>query len=574
MEGRDFQKNNLGLQINSQDSGTSRTTFHSLQDLGDDIMNESWDRVNQKKISAKDDVFPEIPLPSPSLSAEKVNTKEEEEEVVIKSSNSQSKEPSQKPPVDIPYTCFTKDRRLVIFGIIIFIGFLGPMSGNIYIPALPLLQREFDVSATTINATVSIFMAVFSVGPLFWGALADFGGRKFLYMVSLSLMLTVNIILAAVPANIAALFVLRVFQAFASSSVISLGAGTVTDVVPPKHRGKAIAYFMMGPNMGPIIAPIVAGLILMKGNYWRWLFGFTSIMAGIALILVSALLPETLRCIVGNGDPKWCEKKKEEKGTVPPSSQRKGLSRWHLFPDMGIRKPVTNDPFFQQKFPKPPKAGFTLYWKMVKCPPVIITSISTALLFSSYYAFSVTFSYYLENDYHFTMLEIGAAYVCPGVAMLLGSQSGGHLSDYLRSRWIKSHPEKKFPAEFRLILNLVGIVLTLGGTVGYGWSIFFHHHFVVLLVFSSLMAFGMTWCSNTSMTYLTELFPKRAAGTVAVSSFFRNIGAAISSAIILKLCKAMGTGWCFTGLGLCSLFTLIGILYLIIFQRKYVTEEF
>ncbi|CAI4055711.1 hypothetical protein SKDZ_02G2870 [Saccharomyces kudriavzevii ZP591] len=572
MEEKPFQKRNSGLQINSQDSGTSRTTFHSLQDLGDDIMNESWDRVNEGKPNAKSEIVPEQSHSSPSISAQKINTKEEE--IAIRSSNSQSKNLSPEPKADIPYTYFSKDRRLVIFGIIIFIGFLGPMSGNIYIPALPLLQREFDVSSTTINATVSAFMAVFSVGPLFWGALADFGGRKFLYMVSLSLMLTVNILLAAVPANIAALFVLRVFQAFSSSSVISLGAGTVTDVVPPKHRGKAIAYFMMGPNMGPIIAPIVAGLILMKGNYWRWLFGFTSIMTGIALILVSAFLPETLRCIVGNGDPKWGEKKSEADDKELSLPQKKGVSDRRLFPDMGIRKPVSNDPFFQQKFPKPPKAGLTLYWKMIKCLPILVTSISTALLFSSYYAFSVTFSYYLENDYHFNMLEIGAAYVCPGVAMLLGSQSGGHLSDYLRSRWIKTHPKKRFPAEFRLLLNLIGILLTICGTVGYGWSIFFHYHFVVLLVFSALTAFGMTWCSNTSMTYLTELFPKRAAGTVAVSSFFRNIGAAISSAIILKLCKAMGIGWCFTGLAICNLISLVGILYLIIFQRKYTTEGF
>ena len=283
MEGKPFQKRKLGLQINSQDSGTSQTTFHSTQDLVDDVINESWDRVNQGNNDAGKQIFHDQVDSSPSLSAQKANTKEEE--VAIKSSNSQSTDPLADTRENIPYTYFSKDRRLIIFGIIIFIGFLGPMSGNIYIPALPLLQREFGVSATTINATVSVFMAVFSVGPLFWGALADFGGRKFLYMASLSLMLIVNILLAAVPVNIAALFVLRVFQAFASSSVISLGAGTVTDVVPPKHRGKAIAYFMMGPNMGPIIAPIVAGLILMKGDYWRWLFGFTAIIAGIALIL-------------------------------------------------------------------------------------------------------------------------------------------------------------------------------------------------------------------------------------------------------------------------------------------------
>ena len=163
----------------------------------------------------------------------------------------------------IPYCCFPKWRAVTIFMIIIFVGFLGPMTGNIYIPALPLLQEEFHVSGTVINLTVSVFMAVFSVGPLFWGAFADIGGRKILYLISLSLMLVTNILLAALPVSIAALFILRIFQAFSSSAVISLGAGTVTDITNVKHRGKAIGYFMLGPNMGPILAPIISGLILM-----------------------------------------------------------------------------------------------------------------------------------------------------------------------------------------------------------------------------------------------------------------------------------------------------------------------
>lgn len=37
-------------------------------------------------------------------------------------------------------------------------------------------------------------------------------------------------LLAAVPANYGALIVLRVVQAFGSSAVVSLGAGTVADV--------------------------------------------------------------------------------------------------------------------------------------------------------------------------------------------------------------------------------------------------------------------------------------------------------------------------------------------------------
>lgn len=478
----------------------------------------------------------------------------------------------------LPYTCFTKSQVALIFGIVIYIGFLGPMAGNIYIPALPLLQTEFHVSETTINSTVSVFMAVFSVGPLFWGLFADLTGRKFLYIVSLLLLTVVNILMATVPANIVGLYILRVFQAFGSSSVIALGTGTVADISPPKNRGKAIAYFMMGPNMGPILAPIISGLILIKGDHWRWLFGFTSIMSGVALLLVLAVLPETLRCIVGNGDQRW--KSKFENNEIQPADQEIGeisdtiqKPKVHLFQDIGILKPVNESAVFQRLFPRPPKISITMYWDMIKFLPLTVSSLSTALLFASYYAFSVTFAHFLQADYKLSMLEVGASYVCPGIAMLLGSQTGGHLSDYLRKRWLRSHEGLLFPLEYRLILQIWGIALNTAGCIGYGWSIQRHYHLSVVLVFSALSAFGLTWCSNTTMTYLSELMARRTAGAIAVSSFFRNVGATISSAIISKLYLSMGIGWCFSGLGLCNLISLAAILYLIKYGN-YFHQEF
>ncbi|CCK68035.1 Dtr1p KNAG_0A03540 [Huiozyma naganishii CBS 8797] len=459
------------------------------------------------------------------------------------------------------YTCFTNGQIFLIFVIITFIGFLGPMSGNIYIPALPLFQTIFHTSTSTINATVSVFMAVFAVGPLLWGAYADVGGRKILYLLSLALMFIVNVLLASLSPNIVALFILRIAQAFASSSVIALGAGTVTDLIVPSARGKAIGYFMMGPNMGPVIAPIVAGLILINTDRWRWLFGFCAIMSGVALLCVWIFLPETLRCIVGNGDPSW-------KGESPLDIEAQELvecqpAKWQFCADIGIQKPVSNETTFKELYVRPPRAGLKTYWSMIKFRPIFVTASCNALLFANYYAFSVTFSHFLEVSYHYSMLKIGAAYVCPGITMILGSQSGGHLSDFLRKRWKKKNPEKDYPLELRLRLNIVGIVINTAGCIGYGWAISRHFHVALVLFFSALLAFGLTWVNNTTMTYMTELMAHRASAGVAVNSMFRNIAAAISSGIIFLLCEAMGVGWCFTGLGLCNLISIAAITYLV-----------
>jgi hypothetical protein len=62
-----------------------------------------------------------------------------------------------------PYTAFSVGRRRFILGIITAAGFFGPLAGGIYLPALPILQKAFNTSATAINATVSVFMGVLAV---------------------------------------------------------------------------------------------------------------------------------------------------------------------------------------------------------------------------------------------------------------------------------------------------------------------------------------------------------------------------------------------------------------------------
>lgn len=94
-----------------------------------------------------------------------------------------------------------------------------------------------------------------------------------MYLISLGIFIVVNILLAFLPANIAALFILRVFQALGACGVTSVGAGTVADVTEPQYRASALAIFLLAPQLGPILGPVVGGA-LTSGASWRWIFGF------------------------------------------------------------------------------------------------------------------------------------------------------------------------------------------------------------------------------------------------------------------------------------------------------------
>lgn len=66
-------------------------------------------------------------------------------------------------PPPPPYSAFSLNRRRFILGVVTAAGFFGPLTGAIYLPSLVLFEDIFKVSATAINATVSMYMVVFAV---------------------------------------------------------------------------------------------------------------------------------------------------------------------------------------------------------------------------------------------------------------------------------------------------------------------------------------------------------------------------------------------------------------------------
>ncbi|ABN64445.2 dityrosine transporter A(acid, azole) Q(quinidine) Resistance [Scheffersomyces stipitis CBS 6054] len=446
------------------------------------------------------------------------------------------------PEKQISYSAFTNGRRKLILFIVTFAGFLGPTSGNIYIPLLPLLQRVFNVSTTSINATVSVFMAVFAVAPLFWASWADFGGRKTLYIISLFFFILANLLLAVVPANIGALFVLRILQAFGASSVMSVGAGSIADITEPKRRATAISYFLMGPQLGPILGPILS-LIATDGQ-WRWIFGFLTIIGSIVYLMILFLLPETLRYLVGRGD--------SSKG-------------WFVKPKLFQKRTAT------EEFPKPPKPSLRIYWKLLKFTPLLLCSLNGGFLFASFYGVSITFARVLQIDYGLNVWQTSISYICPGIAMISGSLFAGRLLDKISTKIIKEHgkhiPEKRFS------LQVIGLIISMAGMVGYGWCVQKHTHLAPIYIMVFLAGFGMTWVFVGNTTYLTECSTGQPATNVAIGNVMRNASAAISSAIIDKVISRIGFGWSFTIFGFIDLVG-IGIVLVLMRYGQKMRENF
>ncbi|EAW12452.1 putative MFS transporter [Aspergillus clavatus NRRL 1] len=446
--------------------------------------------------------------------------------------------PKPTPPRP-PYTEFSSSRQRLILAIITVAGFLGPLAGNIYLPALPILAQAFGVNTTRINVTVTVFMVVFAVGPLFWSSLADWKGRRPLYIISLLIYMAANVLLAALPANYGALIVLRILQAFGSSAVVSMGAGTVADTTEPKYRARAMSYFVFGPQCGPILGPVIGGAL--AGNVsWRWIFGFLAILGFCAWLVLVFFLPETLRARVGNG------------------AIYTGQS-WLLFP------PTVSSPLAPEsdRGPAPPKPSLKGYWSLFRYPPIGIACVNTAILYSSYFCVAIQLPTALGDVYHWTTTEVGAGYLVVGIAMVIGSVLGGQFSDWRRARAVSRVGEENVHPESRLDDQIWGLFSASAGLIMFGFFVDYAIHPVAPLIATFLIGFGMSWMFVASNAFLTSCVPQRAAGAFALGNMLRSPAAAVAAVIIEPLVRRMTWGYCFLGLGLLDLLG-IGVMLIVL----------
>ncbi|KAI1353922.1 major facilitator superfamily domain-containing protein [Xylaria sp. FL0043] len=437
-----------------------------------------------------------------------------------------------------PYTAYSQSRQMFIVLIATFVGVFAPICGAVYLPSLILFQDVFHVSGQVVNATVSVYSAIFAVTPLFGAPASDYVGRKGVYLITLFIFLVANTLLAVIPPTIGGLFVLRIFQAVGASVVTSVGAGTVADVTEPSKRASRMGIFLLGPNLGPVLGPLIGGQFSTL-RLWRWVFGFLSIACFPGYLAVLFFLPETLRSLVGNGShfansPTWL---------VRPRLRQK-----RIVPDGA--------------YPKPPRLTIKRLVALLTFVPNLIVSVGSGLQFSGLYCIYISFPRVWQQRYGWSGSETGYAYLVPAVFLLISSLCVGRVSDMMYRRYKAKHDGRSPPPERRIDIQLWGYLLGAAGKVMFGWFVYKTYHPVAGLAASAVAAVGTGLVMVTSTAYQTECQPGATASLVALAGLLRNLGSAISAAIIDGLLGRLGIGWFFTGLAILDALWILGLVHI------------
>lgn len=173
-----------------------------------------------------------------------------------------------------------------------FFTSLGPLSIDMYLPALPQMANDFAVSTQQIANTLPAYFFGLALGQLFYGPISDRIGRKKPLYFGMSLYALASLLCVFAP-NDWAMIAARVLQAMGGCVGVVMARAAIRDKLDLQGAAHAFSSMMIVMGVAPILAPMLGALILSYFN-WHGIFIVLSVIGLVCLCCVHFFFEETL----------------------------------------------------------------------------------------------------------------------------------------------------------------------------------------------------------------------------------------------------------------------------------------
>ncbi|CAA9387929.1 MAG: Multidrug resistance transporter, Bcr/CflA family [uncultured Nocardioidaceae bacterium] len=169
---------------------------------------------------------------------------------------------------------------------------LGPLSIDLYLPALPELTDDLSASPSSVQLTLTGVLVGLALGQLVLGPLSDIYGRRRPLLAGIAVNVVASLLCAVAP-TILVLDVLRVLQGVGAAAASVVAMAVVRDLFSGRAAAAVISRLVMVMALAPVLAPSLGSAVLAFGT-WRTVF---LVLAGLGILiglLAAVGLKETL----------------------------------------------------------------------------------------------------------------------------------------------------------------------------------------------------------------------------------------------------------------------------------------
>ncbi|KAI1761676.1 MFS general substrate transporter [Hypoxylon sp. FL1150] len=446
-------------------------------------------------------------------------------------------------------------KRLIVLSAA-FSALFASWTAQIYLPALNIAASDLNVSITRINLTVTSYMILQGVTPIFIGGFADSGGRRPAYLACFVLYIVANVGLAKSD-SYGSLLGLRCFQSATISATQALCQGVVADIATSAERGQYTAFIAVPVTLGPSLGPVIGGAIAQYLG-WRAIFWFLTACAFVNLLVLVSFFPETCRKVVGDG-------------SILP--RRRNQTLLQLCQNRRTKKTASDSESNTPEAPaaEAPKINFA--WRKFLTSLVLLCEKELSLLFlyggfvfAGVYAVATAVPTLFADLYGFDGFKVGLIYLPMAVGSIfsvavVGKGMNWNYRRHARRLGIAVDRDRQmdlaaFPIErARIEVAIPPLVLSMVVITAWGWAVENRVSVGVVCVLVFLLGLGLVSTTSVFNALIADVRPGKTGAASAANNIIKFLLGAAMAAAIDPLIRSVGPG---------KAYSIIAVLYVIL----------
>src|SRR4051812_10012837 len=169
---------------------------------------------------------------------------------------------------------------------------IGPLTIDLYLPALPTITADLHTTAATVQLTLTGTLVGLALGQLVLGPLSDRFGRRRPLLAGTALHVVASLLVLIAP-TVAVLGALRVLQGMGTAAGAVISLAVVRDLYTGRKAATLLSRIFLILGAAPVLAPTIGGEIL-RFTSWRGVFVLLAVYGVLLLVVGWFALPETL----------------------------------------------------------------------------------------------------------------------------------------------------------------------------------------------------------------------------------------------------------------------------------------